>query len=348
MSIRSKAAILQMMKSAGLFALARARARRGVRILCYHGVWTGPDRFAGDSMFISKRTFEDRLALLRKLDFKVISLDQAVQVLRGNSAVVDGVVITIDDGWHSTFSHMLPALKRHGMHATIYCDTKNLTSGFPVPHVMARYLRDIHAKDSCNEQTNTAFAQATDLTSSVESRYAAALDFAAKSGVDIEPYLAARVFSYMTAAEIVQASRDGFSIELHTHNHTLGDFSFDTVAREIQLNRQTLGTLLDRRPETFRHFCYPSGVALPTVGHALSRLGVSTGTTLESGIAQSGSNEFFLPRILDGDHLSAIEFEAQISGLADLVRDFRGSFRRGLDRKPHGGKPPERGIEPTA
>src|SRR3954447_16163809 len=167
MSKRSKIALLRLLKKAGVFELSRKASKAGVRILCYHGVWRGADRFPGDSMFMLEQTFEGRLALLRRLGFNVISLDRAVSALRGESTLPpDCVVITIDDGWHSTYANMLPALRRYGMHATIYCDTKNLMSAVPVPHVMARYLRKIGAREgTLPPRSEDAFSRATDLSS---------------------------------------------------------------------------------------------------------------------------------------------------------------------------------------
>lgn len=325
---RSKTAILQFMKNSGMFALARAKSRAGIRILCYHGVWRGTDAFAGDSMFMLGRTFESRLALLRRLNFNVISLDQAVSALRGGGPLPpDCVVITIDDGWYSTFAHMLPALKHQGMHATVYCDTNNLMSGLPVPHVMAQYLRQIYAAAAeLPPDAKTAFSRANDLAADHESRYSAALEFAGKLGIEISPYLTRRVFAYMTQDEIMQASRDGFAIELHAHTHSLGDFSFGAIAEEISINRQVLGSLLKQPAEHFRHFCYPSGKAIPSAADALRRLGIVSATTLKSGIAHRGTDLFFLPRIVDGDHLSELAFEAELCGVGDFLRAARAPF----------------------
>jgi peptidoglycan/xylan/chitin deacetylase (PgdA/CDA1 family) len=334
MSKRSKIALLRFMKNAGLFGFARKAARTGIRILCYHGVWRGSDGFAGDSMFILERTFQGRLSLLRQLGFNVISLDDAASALRGDITVPpDCVVITIDDGWYSTYAHMLPALELHGMHATIYCDTKTLVSNLPVPHVMARYLRKIGAPGAdLPRHAEDAFSRATDLRIDVKSRYSTALEFADSLELDGSSYVARRVFSYMTEDEIQQASRDGFAIELHTHSHSLGDFSFPKVREEISTNRESLGQLLGRPPEHFRHFCYPSGVVPPDGGDLLRRLGIVSATTLQTGIAYPGTDLLVLPRILDGDHLSELEFEAQLCGVGDFLHrmraaDFRGFFR---------------------
>jgi peptidoglycan/xylan/chitin deacetylase (PgdA/CDA1 family) len=325
MSKRSKLALLRLMKNAGVFRFAREASQGGVRILCYHGLWRGADRFTGDSMFMLAQSFEARLEFLRRLAFNVISLDEAIAALRDDTPLPsDSVVITIDDGWYSTYAQMLPALKRQGMHATIYCDTKNLLSALPVPHVMARYLRQISAPEATlAPRSENAFSRATNLTLDAEARYSAALEFADSLGINASSYDKRRAFSYMTEAELVQASRDGFSIELHSHSHSLADFSFSRVREEITVNREVLGQIMNKPPAHFRHFCYPSGRVPPDGGDALRRLGIISATTLETGISYPGADLLLLPRIVDGDHLSELEFEAELCGVGDFLRKTR-------------------------
>jgi peptidoglycan/xylan/chitin deacetylase (PgdA/CDA1 family) len=334
MSKRRKIALLRLLKNAGVFGLLRKASKAGVRILCYHGVWRGGDGFTGDSMFMLEQTFEGRLALLRRLRFNVIPLDRAVSALRGESTLPpDSVVITIDDGWYSTYANMLPALRHYGMHATIYCDTKNLISAVPVPHVMARYLRKIGAREATlAPRSEDAFSRATDLTCDVDARYAAALEFARNLELDASAYMTRRAFSYMNGAELAKASRDGFSIELHTHSHSLADFSFSRVGEEIAMNREVLGQLLGKPPAHFRHFCYPSGRVPPDRGDALRRLGIVSATTLETAIAYPGADLLLLPRILDGEQLSELEFEAELCGVGDFLRRIRASGFRSFFR----------------
>ena len=276
-------------------------------------------------MFMLERTFESRLALLRRLRFNVISLNEAVAALRGERTVTpDCVVITIDDGWYSTYAHMVPALMRHDMHATIYCDTKNLLSNLPIPHVMARYLRKIYAPHAgLSPHAEETFSRAIDLGLDAELRYSAALEFADSLKVDSSSYVTRRAFSYMTEDEVMQTSRNGFAIELHTHSHSLADFSFAKVREEISLNREVLGRLLNVPPSHFRHLCYPSGIVPPAGDDPFRNLGIVSATTTRSGIAYPGMDLLMLPRIIDGDQLSDLEFEAEVCGVGDFLRKTR-------------------------
>jgi peptidoglycan/xylan/chitin deacetylase (PgdA/CDA1 family) len=332
--VEARAALLGAMRVGGGFGLSRRLARRGVRILCYHGIWRGQDGFSGDSMFMLAETFRARLALLKRWEWTVISLDDAVRGLAGDAPLPeDPVVITMDDAWYSSFADMLPALKALDMPATIYCDTGNLAAGLPVPHVMARYIRAIHRPGPLLADAERLYAAATDLATGREERLSAALAFAEAIGVDPGPYLKNRVFDPMTQAELAAAAQDGFAVELHTHNHSLHGFEPVAVADEIAQNRGVLAKVLGRRPETFRHFCYPSGETAPGVGATLSHLGIASATTLRPGIAFPGYDPMMLPRLLDGEHMSELAFEAELCGIGDQWRRVRASSRQVVKQK---------------
>jgi peptidoglycan/xylan/chitin deacetylase (PgdA/CDA1 family) len=317
----AKISVLWILKAIGVFALARALHRKSARILCYHGVWLASDGFPGDSMFISAQTFERRMDFLTKRSFDVVSLDRAVDGLAGRGALPDNaVVITIDDGWYSTFAKMLPALKKHGMPATIYCDTGNLLADGAVPHVAAHYLRAIYPAPLGSEpEAEDAYQRATHPGLDREAKRRGLQELVKLLHVDFGQYENARVFGYMTKQELQTASEAGFDIELHTHTHSLHGFEPRLVEQEIDTNRAVLSSLIGRSAESFRHFCYPSGLCVAAGRPVLQRLGIASATTLESRLATSRDDPMFLPRILDGEHVSEIEFEAALCGIPDLI-----------------------------
>src|SRR5690242_15103977 len=199
-----KMSVLLILKAIGVFAFARARHRKCARILCYHGAWLASDGFPGDSMFIGARTFERRMDFLAKRSFNVISLDRAIDGLAGRSSLPDdAVVITIDDGWYSTFAKMLPVLKQHGMPATIYCDTGNLLADGAVPHVAARYLHAIYpAAPGSQSDAEDACARATYPGLSRDAKRRGLRELIELLHIDFDQYEKARVFDYMTKQEL--------------------------------------------------------------------------------------------------------------------------------------------------
>ncbi len=318
---RAKLALLRVVRGLGGFALARRLTRRGVRILCYHGTWRAADGFAGDAMFIGSQTFRRRLATIRRLGYPVVPLDQAVRALRGEGTVPDAsVAITIDDGWYGTYADMLPALREQGMPATLYCDTAHLQSRQPVPHVMARWLRRAAGTPALSEEAELAYAVATDIAAPAAARLEAMDRFAAAAGIDQTPYRSTRAFDYMRPEELRDAAALGLDVQLHTHNHTLHDLSAAAATREIESNRAALAAILPVPAAPLEHFCYPSGVCSPEVGKALASVGVTSATTTQQSIAWPGTDPYLLPRLLDGEQVNELEFEAEISGFADLLR----------------------------
>jgi peptidoglycan/xylan/chitin deacetylase (PgdA/CDA1 family) len=303
------------MKFAGVFALCRTLSRHHIRILCYHGIWRGGGPFVGDSMFISLETFRSRMHWLRSSAYSVVPLQTAAELPSDGKPKV---VITIDDGWYSTYADMLPVLKSLRIPATLYCDTKNLVTGAPIVHVLARYLNEV--TDISSPETTKAFNRAVDLSTSYDQRHAALTELARAVGFDLGRWIDNRAFGYMTAEELRELFQAGVSVELHTHNHTLGDFSATNVSAEISENRAYLSRLLDRPTESFKHFCYPSGHFNAGVDDILFSLGISTATTLRTGLADPDSNRLLWPRILDGEQLSPLEFEAELAGVGDVGR----------------------------
>jgi len=334
-----KLAVLRAMKAVGLFALARQLTRRGVRVLCYHGTWLGGEGFPGDAMFMKAATFEARLDLIQRLGYPVVPLAQAVGMLRGETQGPDwATVITIDDGWYSTYRDMLPALRRRGLPATLYVDTRNLLSGVPVPHVMARYLKRLVGEGYAGRAAEGEAAASAErswrdvLRFDVDpsERIAAALEFAGAHGIDGADYRDRRVFGYMTPDELATAHRDGLDVQLHSHSHDLDDYGEARMAAEIGQNRAHLAEILGGEPTARQFFCYPSGRYDRSVGPVLDRLGVRSSTTLEPRIAYRGVDLQFLPRLADGEQVSPIELEADLCGIGDLMRGVRDLVKRAL------------------
>ena len=58
-----KIVVFRLAKALGLFALSRWLTRRGLRILCYHGIWLGEGHY-GNFLFMSPEVFAGRMAFL--------------------------------------------------------------------------------------------------------------------------------------------------------------------------------------------------------------------------------------------------------------------------------------------
>ena len=135
-----KEALLQIARGGGIFTLARRHLSSGLRILAYHGIWTTPGYQYGKYLFITPEQFEQRMSWLKKSGYPVLPLDVAIELWDDESLPENAVVITIDDGWASTYTHMLPVLEELALPATIYMTTWYSEHQIPVTSVAVDYF----------------------------------------------------------------------------------------------------------------------------------------------------------------------------------------------------------------
>lgn len=96
------------------------RGYQTVPILTYHKFSdTGKD-----IVTVTRRAFEDQMRFLKNHGYRVISLDEFFDFLELRQSIPKkSVVITIDDGWRSTYDIAFPILKKYGYPATLFVYT---------------------------------------------------------------------------------------------------------------------------------------------------------------------------------------------------------------------------------
>jgi peptidoglycan/xylan/chitin deacetylase (PgdA/CDA1 family) len=305
------------MKERLLFALSRRVSRKSLRILAYHGLWTTPGYQYGNHLFMSPERFEQRMIWLKNSCYPVLPLGEAVDQLERGSLPDNAVVITIDDGWSSTYSHMLPVLEKLSMPATVYITTWYSENQLPVVNVAVDYIL------RCAGQSSTdRFPIITEIEKlpSLSERGEALRDCAARFGMTTEEWWEGRQFHVMSTAEIRDADRRGLDIQLHTHRHRSSEVNSDYLEQEIADNRAALARACGRPEQRFGHFCYPSGVAHASAGAILKDIGVRSATLVDEGINPPGVSPYRLRRFLDGRSVSPAAFEAYLSGAREFFR----------------------------
>lgn len=338
-SLDLKHSILTLARLTGLFALSRHLTAGRVRILAYHGIWLGEGHF-GNFLYMSASKFRRRMELLQKWGYPVVSLAEACDH-RGSGDLPKGAtVITIDDGWYSTYVHMLPELQAHRYPATVYLTTYYCYNQAPVIDVALQYCfhqidpaqcPQVHFPEyglgplptRTDEEKTQALATASEVIARLESDAARQLFLQSvchQTEVDYAVLSAERWFHLMTPAEVQDAAEKGITVELHTHHHRITHRGEDCLRQELALNRERIQAITGRVPV---HFCYPSGRFSPAVWPALSEAGIASATTTDIGLVDSQSADYALPRILDGQKVSELEFEAEMSGFMELLRRAR-------------------------
>jgi len=92
-----------------------------ISILMYHQVGDFAPMRTHRANYCDRRRFAAQMGFLARFGYRVLSLDQALGVLRGERpAPPRAVVLTFDDGYDNFADHALPVLQRHGFPATVY------------------------------------------------------------------------------------------------------------------------------------------------------------------------------------------------------------------------------------
>lgn len=334
--ISLKRSFLLVSKYSGLFALARILTSRKTRILAYHGIWLGDGHF-GNFLYMSANKFATRMALLEKWRYPVVEFTGRPDEKSRHRCPT---VITIDDGWYSTWSAMLPVLERHNYSATVYLTTYYCLNQVPVIDVALSYCFSVIDTDTActlhlpmynfgpvridtNVAKKEALASAQSISASLDDDRARQQFLKAicnEASIDHGKLMAGRWFHLMNSEEVKKAASRGITFEAHTHHHRITHQGKDSLTEEIAINSECIQKLTDRVPE---HFCYPSGRFTSDLWPVLEKCHMVSATTTDIGLVDEKTPRYAMPRILDGQDVSELEFEAEMCGFMELLRGAR-------------------------
>jgi peptidoglycan/xylan/chitin deacetylase (PgdA/CDA1 family) len=334
--------LFHSIKLFGGFAIAQRLTRTQLRILCYHGFSVTDEHEVTPYVFMRVQTFERRMRILQKRGLPVITLDEAVSKLCAGTICRGETVITLDDGWASNMS-IIPILQKYAYPSCIYITTEHLSTTAEAFNVILTHmvhrstrrhvtLRNLHPKidgeydiDGNPASVAETLKAAASRIEPLAARQRLLPSLAAALGLDYAQFIEGGRFHLLSSSQIQQLARLGVSIQLHTHSHQLPSDNFNAVANEIQLNRAAIKKLTGVEAQ---HFCYPSGNYSPAHPEWLARLGVVSATTCDPGLNPRDASRYLLKRYLDSESTSDIEFEADITGVRELLRGVRYQFRR--------------------
>jgi len=97
-----------------------------VPVLAYHQF----SEKSSNRMTVSRDDFEAQMQLLKEKGYQVVSLERLLAFLDFRGQLPEkSVVITIDDGWRTTYDIAFPILKKYGYPATLFVYTQLITGG---------------------------------------------------------------------------------------------------------------------------------------------------------------------------------------------------------------------------
>jgi peptidoglycan/xylan/chitin deacetylase (PgdA/CDA1 family) len=332
-----KRTVLGAAKSVGVFSHVQKSKWRQEKllILAYHGVAIDDEDQWKPEMFLRQEDFRERVLLIRNSGCSVLPLSEALERLYAGTLPPRSVALTFDDGNYDFYQQAYPVLKEFDFPTTVYLTTYYSYYNKPVFNMMSSYLlwKGRHTSVNLKELTGddlklelgTGLARTTvwrallDLAGreklSAEAKEDISARLAKQLHVDYDELLHKRILHIMTPEEVHQIASEGVDIQLHTHRHrTPPDRS--RFAREIVDNRNCIQAMTSKYAT---HFCYPGGFRRETYHPWLKELSVESATTCEAGIATRQTNVLLLPRVVDGSHLSAVEFEGWLTGVSAVL-----------------------------
>jgi peptidoglycan/xylan/chitin deacetylase (PgdA/CDA1 family) len=273
--------------------------------------------------------FRHRLETLRAADANVLPLSEALSRLEAGTLPPRSVAITFDDGFSDFLRYGVPLLRSFGFPVTLYLTTHYCRYRFPVFNLVAPYLL-WKCRQPVFEWPDVDLVRMPNRTSEDQWNITRALlkwadlhqlDTVAKNdlarrlsqhvGISYDNLLHAGLFQILAPEDAASVARAGVDIQLHTHRHRTPR-NRALFLRELIDNRNCILDFTGRHPV---HFCYPSGDCAPEFMPWLRETGVVSATTCDAGLARATSDPLRLPRLLDGQQVSKIEFERWISGL---------------------------------
>lgn len=268
-----------------------------------------------DPLFPSEATvqsFDWQMALLKSL-FNVLPLPEAVSRLKAGSLPARAAAITFDDGYADNYTHALPILKKHGLHATFFIATAYLDGGRMFNDTVIECVR------------NTRLAR-LDLSDMQLGQYELGSIAAKKQAIhqilpkikyllpDEREVAAAQVASraeveslpndlMMTTAQLQSLHAAGMEVGGHTHRHPiLARLDRDAARSEIATGKTVLEDKLGTRVSIF---AYPNGKPgtdyLPEQASIVREVGFDAAVSTSHGVSTRNSDMYQLARFTPWD-----------------------------------------------
>ncbi len=332
-----KLATLRLLRGAGIFqVVADSRWRRSrLLILCYHGTSLEDEHQWRPALYMDPKVLEQRFETLKREQCSILPLGEGLQRLQSGTLPRRSVAITFDDGTHDFYRQAYPLLKRYQFPATVYQTTYYMDYQRPVFNLICSYMLwkkrgsvipdgsvlglnqplDLRTESSRHQIVRklNELALSQNMTGAQKDRLAAQL--AGLLGLDYEALAAKGMLQMMSPQELQEIARNGIDIQLHTHRHRTPSDE-ELFRKEIRDNRIRIQEVASANPV---HFCYPSGVYRSEFFEWLRKEQVVSATTCDVGLATASSQNLLIPRYIDNQFRTSLDFESWLAGVGELL-----------------------------
>lgn len=313
-----------MMRTCGLFALARLSSARMARILMYHN-FTQSSELRRDAVDVN--ALREQLSFLRR-NFNVVPLTNIVEhLIRGEGVKPFTVALTIDDGHRNSYEVLFPLLREFKIPATLFVVTSFIDGEDWIWTDKVLWLStQSKLPELAPDVIGGQFARLNRLRPEDRNTW---IEEAAKRARHSIPKIPPKRYSPCSWDELDEMADSGL---LEIGSHSVGHPVFATISAgeswdELTNSRIQIEKRLGRSPVSF---CFPNGKAGDYSAAQLSQVkevGYKCAVTAEFGMVTNRSNLYELPRIGVSGYSDILSFSKELEGVEHYQKHILGLFR---------------------
>ncbi len=333
----TKRAVFTLSRHLGANRLLRARTRRNLTVLGYHGVISEdrPDDPRRCRATVTVREFREQLGTINRFFNPVSAWDVLSWLEGGASLPPHPVLLTFDDGFRNNLTNAAPELKRFGVPAIIHVPTAYIgrrdllwfhelderilgwkCRTLPMPQAQADILMpaDPRARARVSERVVNCCKR---LPVKTRTEY---LNCLRTEPMPCGESWYREVYELLTWGDVRTLSQHGFSIGSHTASHAvLTTLSRNELQREL---RQSKARIERELQQDCPWIAYPNGECNDVSADVISTV-AEAGYRVGFTLMNKGNPEFVDPLRIDRvcmvPNLSPNAFQARISGLRSTL-----------------------------
>jgi peptidoglycan/xylan/chitin deacetylase (PgdA/CDA1 family) len=310
----------------GLFT-PRSRARGC--FLTFHRVATSavwpslPNR----NFYIDIDFLDRLLTYLRRRNWKVVTVDEALELTRNPKADTRFVNFSIDDGYRDNYDLLVPLFRRHEVPITLYLTTGLIDRMMPMwwagleDTLLRRDSVVVDGREidvSTAEAKRQAYSRIESVWSDADS-IACYRAFCDQNRVDDDAIYSRHALSW----EMVERLRNDPFVEIASHGAMHLRFSSLSDSEAFDALESGRRRLMEKLDIDIRHFAFPYGRSTdcgPRDFELARRVGFASAATSRKGLIRYGQDPFQLPRnTLNGGHKNVALVKLHLAGITGVV-----------------------------
>lgn len=277
----------------GVNAVALARRRRSLTVLCYHRVLDMSDASRATThpaLVTSTHIFERQMEIIARR-FNPVTLSEAIAWIDGHGAIPPrAVLVTFDDGWSDTYTKAYPVMKRLGIPGVVFLATGLIGTDEP------QWVDAVYQTVAARSGPDAASREVERLKAMPSASRLAEISSSRSRTSGRSPL-------NLTWAQVEEMAANGFEFGSHTRSHLILPREPEAeVKRELQLSAEDIQLTLGSRPASF---AYPDGQFDDSAVRLVAQSGYTHAFTCDEGLVSLRSRRHALPRLGIHDGVSS-------------------------------------------